>query len=451
MNASNATNTNATGAATGAAANAAANGTAANTAGAATANVPAAEGARLAAATAQAIAIDPAATREQALAALLERLMASYSVSDDEGPLADEVERFLRSRTHLTVRRHGDTVVASTDFGKERRVILCGHLDVVPVIDNFPPRWLEPGDPLIRAEIAREHPGERVMWGRGATDMKGSDAVMLYLAAALDSSERARVDLTYVFYDHEEVAAEKNGLRKVAQAHPEWIRGDFAIIGEPTNCGIEGGCNGTMRFDVVAHGVAAHSARAWMGRNAIHAMAEALNRLNAYEPADVEVDGLTYREGVNATLVSGGKGTNVIPDECRLHVNYRFAPDKTLPEAKALMMGADCGAELGNGEHTATGGMFAGYGIEMKDESPSARPGMDAPLAVSLADLVRARTGREPLAKLGWTDVARFAQLGVPAVNLGAGDPLLAHKHDEQMPESDLLLMADILEEWLAR
>lgn len=395
---------------------------------------------------ATALAIDPSASYQQNLNDLMAQLMGVYSVSDDEGPLTDMVEAFLRAQPHLTVRRHGDTLVASTDFGKAHRVVLAGHLDTVPVIDNFPPMWLEPGDPLIREDVAAAHPSERVIWGRGATDMKGSDAVLLFLAATLTDP---KYDLTFVFYDHEEVAAEKNGLRKVVEAHPDWIVGDFAIIGEPTDCGIEGGCNGTMRFDVVAHGVAAHSARAWMGDNAIHKAAEILNRLNVHEDEAVDVDGLTYREGLNATLISGGNGTNVIPDECRVHVNYRFAPDKTLPEAKALMMGADCGAELGNGEHVATGGVFEGFGIEMKDESPSARPGMDDPLVQSLVDLVRERTGREPLAKLGWTDVARFSQLGIPAVNLGAGSPLLAHKHDEQLPETDLTLMAGILTDWL--
>lgn len=392
------------------------------------------------------IGFNASAGKQAALNTLMEQIMGSYSVSDDEGPLTDAVETFLTMQPHLTVHRHGDTLVASTDFGRAQRVILAGHLDTVPVIDNFPPKWLEPGDPLIREDVAAGHEGERVIWGRGATDMKGSDAVMLYLAATLTD---ARYDLTYVFYDHEEVAAEKNGLRKVVEAHPDWIVGDFAIIGEPTDCGIEGGCNGTMRFDVVTHGVAAHSARAWMGENAIHKAAEILNRLNAYENRAVEVDGLTYQEGLNATLISGGKGTNVIPDECRVHVNYRFAPDKTLAEAKALMIGVGAGAELGNGEHMATGGVFAGFGIEMKDESPSARPGLNSPLAASLVDLVRDRTGRDPLAKLGWTDVARFAILGIPAVNLGAGSPLLAHKHDEQLPESDLVLMADLLEDWL--
>ena len=390
------------------------------------------------------IGFSASATKQEQLNELMEQIMGAYSVSDDEGPLTDAVEVFLKKQPHLTVRRHGDTLVASTDFGRERRVILAGHLDTVPVIDNFPPKWLQPGDPLIREDVAAGHEHERVIWGRGATDMKGSDAVMLYLAATLTD---AKYDLTYVFYDHEEVAAEKNGLRKVVESHPDWITGDFAIIGEPTDCGIEGGCNGTMRFDVITHGVAAHSARAWMGKNAIHAAAEILNRLNAHENRAIEVDGLTYQEGLNATLISGGKGTNVIPDECRVHVNYRFAPDKSLAEAKALMIGADAGAKLGNGEHQATGGVFEGFGIEMKDESPSARPGLNSPLAQSLVSLVKERTGRDPLAKLGWTDVARFAILGIPAVNLGAGSPLLAHKQDEQLPETDLLLMADLLED----
>lgn len=384
--------------------------------------------------------------RDQALETLLTDLMETYSVSDEEGPLTDMVEEFLRRQPHLTVRRHGDTLVASTSLGRDRRVVLAGHLDTVPVIDNFPPRWLEPGDSLIREDVAAGHANEKVMWGRGATDMKASDAVMLWLAATLTDP---RVDLTFVFYDHEEVVAEKNGLGKVAAAHPDWIAGDFAIIGEPTDCGIEGGCNGTMRFEVVTHGVAAHSARAWMGDNAIHKAGEILRRLSEWEPATVHVDGLDYREGLNATLISGGKGTNVIPDECRVHVNYRFAPDKTMDEAKALMMGERDQAQMGGGEAVATGGLFEGFGIEMKDESPSARPGLTDPLAASLVDLVRSRTGKEPAAKLGWTDVARFAALGVPAVNLGAGSPLLAHKHDEQVAVGELTLMADILESWL--
>ncbi|WP_101398742.1 succinyl-diaminopimelate desuccinylase [Bifidobacterium pseudolongum] len=383
---------------------------------------------------------------QDGLDSLLGQIMAVYSVSDAEGPLTDRVERFLKRYPHLQVHRDGDTIVASTDLGRKNRVILAGHLDTVPVLDNFPPKWLAPGDPLIDKDVAELYPGTPVMWGRGATDMKASDAVLLYLAATLTAP---KVDLTFVFYDHEEVAAEYNGLGRVVEDHPDWIQGDFAIIGEPTSCGIEAGCNGTMRFDVIANGVAAHSARAWMGDNAIHKAAEILNRLNAHQDEAVDVDGLIYQEGLNATLISGGNGTNVIPSECRVHVNYRFAPDKTLAEAKALMIGEGAESELGNGEHPATGGFFHGFDIEMRDESPSARPGMSDPLVQSLVTLVEARTGRQPLAKLGWTDVARFSQLGVPAVNLGAGSPLLAHKSNEQVPNSDLALMAGILIDWL--
>ncbi|UBZ03894.1 succinyl-diaminopimelate desuccinylase [Bifidobacterium pseudolongum] len=383
---------------------------------------------------------------QDGLDSLLGQIMAVYSVSDAEGPLTNRVERFLKRYPHLQVRRDDDTVVASTNLGRAHRVILAGHLDTVPVLDNFPPKWLAPGDPLIDKDVAELYPGTPVMWGRGATDMKASDAVLLYLAATL---AEPKVDLTFVFYDHEEVAAEYNGLGRVVEDHPDWIQGDFAIIGEPTSCGIEAGCNGTMRFDVIANGVAAHSARAWMGDNAIHKAAEILNRLVAHKDEAVDVDGLIYQEGLNATLISGGNGTNVIPSECRVHVNYRFAPDKTLAEAKALMIGEGAESELGNGEHPATGGFFHGFDIEMRDESPSARPGMSDPLVQSLVKLVEERTGRQPLAKLGWTDVARFSILGVPAVNLGAGSPLLAHKSNEQVPNSDLTLMAGILIDWL--
>ncbi|MDY3689931.1 succinyl-diaminopimelate desuccinylase [Bifidobacterium pseudolongum] len=383
---------------------------------------------------------------QDGLDSLLGQIMAVYSVSDAEGPLTNRVERFLKRYPHLQVRRDDDTVVASTNLGRAHRVILAGHLDTVPVLDNFPPKWLAPGDPLIDKDVAELYPGTPVMWGRGATDMKASDAVLLYLAATL---AEPKVDLTFVFYDHEEVAAEYNGLGRVVEDHPDWIQGDFAIIGEPTSCGIEAGCNGTMRFDVIANGVAAHSARAWMGDNAIHKAAEILNRLVAHKDEAVDVDGLIYQEGLNATLISGGNGTNVIPSECRVHVNYRFAPDKTLAEAKALMIGEGAESELGNGEHPATGGFFHGFDIEMRDESPSARPGMSDPLVQSLVKLVEERTGRQPLAKLGWTDVARFSILGVPAVNLGAGSPLLAHKSNEQVPNSDLALMAGILIDWL--
>ncbi|MFD0705648.1 succinyl-diaminopimelate desuccinylase [Alloscardovia venturai] len=383
---------------------------------------------------------------------LMTTIMHQYSVSDSETELADWVEKYLDARPWLEVHRMGDTVVASTHFGKSQRVILAGHIDVVPVIDNFPPQLLEPGNGKIRKEIREAYPQSSVIWGRGATDMKGSDATFLYLADILNGADKIACDITYIFYDHEEVEASKNGLGKVVNAHPEWISGDFAVIGEPSNGLIEGGCNGTMRFDIITHGIAAHSARAWMGDNAIHHAARVLRTLDEYEPDTITVDGLEYREGLNATMISGGEGTNIIPQECRIHVNYRFAPDKSIAEAKALLMGQSCASRsgVGKGVFRADGGLFEGYDIEMKDESAGARPGLDNPVASHLVQLVYKRTEKMPTAKFGWTDVARLSTLGIPAVNLGAGDPLLAHKSDEQIAVQALHEYAQLLLVWLA-
>lgn len=371
--------------------------------------------------------------RRTALKKLLWEVISTFSVSDCETELADAIEAFLSKQPHLEVLRHGDTVVARTHLHRDRRIILAGHIDTVPIIDNFPPKWIDSEDPEALETVAKGAQGDAILWGRGATDMKASVASFLRLARDLDEP---KYDITYIFYDHEEVVAEKNGLRKVVEAHPEWVTADFAIVGEPTSCGIEAGCNGSIRFDLITHGVAAHSARAWMGSNAIHKAADVLNRLNDYEPQTITVEGLDYREGLNATLISGGKGTNIIPDECRIHVNYRFAPDKSLEQAEDAMVGEN--------------GVFAGYDVEMKDESEPAKPGMSTEMAQDLARFVQERTGKEPLAKLGWTDVARFSRLGIPAVNFGAGDPLLAHKHEEQVALAEVVEYDEILTDWLS-
>ncbi|NKY07903.1 succinyl-diaminopimelate desuccinylase, partial [Cellulomonas hominis] len=230
------------------------------------------------------------------------------SVSGAEAALADAVEAALRAYPHLEVLRDGDAVVARTHLGRASRVVVAGHLDTVPVADNLPSRLEGDG-------------ADAVLWGRGTVDMKGGVAVQLALAAALAEPTR---DVTWVFYDHEEVDAALNGLGRIARAHPEWLAADFAVLCEPTDAGLEGGCNGTLRAEVRVPGVAAHSARAWTGVNAIHGAAPVLARLAAYEPASVEVDGLVYREGLNAVLISGGVATNVVPDRCVVTVNYRF-------------------------------------------------------------------------------------------------------------------------------
>ncbi|WP_033322083.1 succinyl-diaminopimelate desuccinylase [Actinomadura atramentaria] len=312
------------------------------------------------------------------------------SVSGAEQRLADLVEDALRALPHLTVVRDGDAVVARTELGRAERIILAGHLDTVPLNGNLPSRV----------------DGTR-LYGCGTTDMKSGVAVQLRLAALLAEPSR---DLTYVFYECEEIEAERNGLRRLAATRPDLLAGDFAVLLEPTGGLIEGGCQGTMRVEVTAAGERAHSARSWMGANAIHAAGEILDALRAYEPSRPVVDGLEYREGLNAVFVRGGVAGNVIPDECVVTVNYRFAPDKSPAEAEAHLRD-----------------VFAGFPVAVVDAAPAARPGMDHPAAVAFT----AASGADVRAKLGWTDVARFAELGVPAVNYGPGEPTLAHTRDE--------------------
>ncbi|HEY5223573.1 MAG TPA: succinyl-diaminopimelate desuccinylase [Microbacteriaceae bacterium] len=322
------------------------------------------------------------------------------SVSGNEAALADAIVAALADAGHLELSRHGNTVVARTRLGRARRVIIAGHLDTVPVNGNLPTRFETEEDGAASVEY---------LWGRGTVDMKAGVAVQLKLARELATPA---VDLTWMWYDNEEVDASMNGLGRLARIRPDLFAGDFAILGEPTNGAIEGGCNGTLRFELRTHGKRAHSARPWVGENAIHKIAPILATLAAYEPRSVDVDGLVYREALNAVTISGGVAKNVIPDECTVHVNYRFAPSRSGEEAIAYMR------EL-----------FAGYDLTVADLSEGARPGLDAPLARGFL----AALGVEAKPKYGWTDVARFSALGVPAINYGPGDALLAHADDERV------------------
>ncbi len=350
------------------------------------------------------------------LVTLTRALCDMPSVSGSEEEISDAVERALRGLGHLEVLRDGNALVARTLLGRAERVVLAGHLDTVPVARNLP------------TEV-RSTPDGPVVWGRGTVDMKAGDAVFLALAASLRAPTR---DVTWVFYDNEEVASELNGLGRLVANHPDWVSGDIAVLGEPTSGAIEGGCNGTLRVEVVVPGRAAHSARSWLGVNAIHGAAAVLERLAAHEARVAVVDGLTYREGLNAVGIRGGIAGNVIPDECVVTVNHRFAPDRTEQEALAGVRA-----------------LFDGYEVRVTDTAPGARPGLDHPAAAAFVAAVGAVTGRPPRAKLGWTDVARFSALGVPAVNFGPGDPSLAHADDEQTPVADLTVCFDALHGWL--
>ena len=331
------------------------------------------------------------------------------SVSGNEKALADLIEQALRDVPHLTVDRDGDAVVARTSLGRAERVVLAGHIDTVPLGDNLP----------CRVEGGRIH-------GCGTTDMKSGVAVQLRLAAHLPQPNR---DVTYVFYDHEEVEAEKNGLGRIARNHADWLAGDFAVLMEPTDATVEGGCQGSLRAEVALRGHRAHSARSWLGSNAVHAAGEVLRRLEAYDAEQVEIDGLVYREGLNAVGISGGVAGNVIPDECRVSVNYRFAPSRSEGEA------ADVVRQV-----------LEGYDVEIVDSAPGALPGLSEPAAAAFVAMV----GREPQPKFGWTDVARFSALGVPAVNYGPGDPGVAHQREEYCDVAPILECEERMIAWLS-
>jgi succinyl-diaminopimelate desuccinylase len=334
------------------------------------------------------------------------------SVSGNETELADAIETALRGFDHLEVIRDGDAIIARTNLGRAKRVVIAGHIDTVPVANNLPVKFLQ-------------FEREQVLWGRGTVDMKAGVAVQLKLAATISEPN---VDVTWVFYDHEEVDAALNGLGRISRNRPELLNAQFAVLCEPSSAQVEGGCNGTMRATVTTRGVKAHSARPWMGANAIHQAGEVLSKLATHTPDEVEVDGLVYRESLNAVLVSGGIATNVIPDECQLTVNYRFAPSKSAAEAEAHLRE-----------------FFAPFEVEVVDVAEGARPGLDLPEAAAFV----AAVGSTPKPKYGWTDVARFSALGIPAVNFGPGDPNKAHADDENVPVSQIYACETALVKWL--
>ena len=341
-------------------------------------------------------------------------LVSVPSVSFDEGRITDLIEESLSNSTwHLDVTRIGDNLVARTGLDRQWRIILAGHTDTVPPSGNAEARI--DGD---------------VLWGLGAADMKGGLAVLLELALRIS---RPIVDVTYVFYAREEVDAEHNGLREVAAAGGDLLAGDVALLLEPTGGIVEAGCQGTMRIDVTLAGERAHTARAWMGRNAIHRLGAVLEVVDGYEPRRPVISGCEFREGLQAVAVASGVAGNVVPDEAVLTVNHRFAPDRTPEQAEAHI------------RELIEPVLAPGDSVRVVDVAPPADPGLDHPL---LRAVVR-NSAAPPRAKLGWTDAAFFAQRGVPASNFGPGDPLLAHTSHEQVHRDSLHKAYRVLEDLL--
>jgi succinyl-diaminopimelate desuccinylase len=345
--------------------------------------------------------------------ALTAALVDIPSESRHEERIASEVESALRGQTRgFEIVRNGNAVLARTNLGRRSRVLLAGHLDTVPAAANLPGRLLD---------------GH--LYGCGTSDMKSGDAVFLHLAATVDEPEH---DMTLVFYDCEEIDSAANGLGRIERELPDWLTADIAILGEPTSGFIEAGCQGTLRVVVSAKGTRAHSARSWLGDNAIHKLGEVLARLVKYRAREVDIDGCTYREGLSAVRIDGGVAGNVIPDAASVTVNFRFAPDRSVDAATAHV-------------HEVFDGLDVD--VELTDSAPGALPGLAKPAARALI----AAAGGQVRAKYGWTDVSRFAALGIPAVNFGPGDPNLAHRADERVEVAQITAATDMLRQYLSR
>jgi succinyl-diaminopimelate desuccinylase len=355
---------------------------------------------------------------------LTQSLIAIPSESHQETTIADAIESALGNYGHLTLERFGNSIVARTEFNKSERILLAGHIDTVPSSGNDVPQLVQRGQTPPETDTSGVASEDR-LYGLGSCDMKGGLAVGLKLAASLKSSNR---DLTFMFYESEEVESIHNGLYKISQQKPELFRADFAVLLEPSNAQIEAGCQGTLRFNIILKGRRAHSARAWMGENAVHKAADVLNILNSYSPNVVDVDGLHYREGLQCIGIKGGVAGNVVPDECVVSINYRYAPSKSTEAAIETMRA-----------------LFAGYTIEIVDNAGGALPGLTHPAAIAFIEA----SGKGVQPKFGWTDVARMAEFSIPAVNFGPGDPSLAHAPNEYVPIEHLYECERVLSTWL--
>ena len=334
------------------------------------------------------------------------------SVSRGEGDLASQIESVLRANSHLDVERIGDNVVARTTGYHATRLLVAGHLDTIP------------GDASLSVISGDQ------LRGVGACDMKGSLSVMLELA--IDPEPRS-VELTWVFYAREEIARSESGLGEIAELRPDLLAADAVVLAEPTGGVVEAGCQGSMRVRVTLGGARAHTARPFTGVNAIHRLGSLLARVASYEPRVAYVDNVAYCEQLQAVKVEGGVAGNVVPDSATCTLNHRFAPDRTHQEAMTWLRDflAD---ELHDGD-----------ALELSDWAPSASPAMTNERLRSLV----AATGQPARGKVGWTDVATFSELGIPATNFGAGDPLLAHRSDEFVTVQELDEFARVLGEWV--
>ena len=340
---------------------------------------------------------------------LTEQLVDIESVSRNEEAIADAVQAALEPLPHLTVTRHGHTVVARTDLGRSERVVIAGHLDTVPVNDNFPSR--REGD---------------LLHGLGTCDMKGGDAVILRMAATVPEPVR---DVTYILYEAEEIDAEFNGLHLLAQSDPDLMVADFAILMEPSNAVVEAGCQGTMRVDVRTTGERAHSARGLArGQRDPRGRGGAAPAQRVRRPPP----------GHRRAGVPRGAERGLHPRRGgRQRAARTSASSRSTSASRPTARRAQAEAYVRD--------FFDGFDVRVTDTSPGRCRAWTARRRKAFIEAV----GGEVNPKFGWTDVARFTALGVPAVNFGPGDPMLAHKQEEHVPVEQIERCESQLRAWL--
>ncbi len=337
----------------------------------------------------------------EALANTLLHLVNIESVSGNEGTLTDFFVREMRAVGLHPAKRARDWALFKPEPSGKPVVLLAGHSDTVPAQGNLPGH--------LEGEWVR---------GLGASDMKAGLAVMLELARALGSMSEASVEPWFLLFGQEEMALEASLLPKIFAACPFLSEVDLVLMMEPTANTIQAGCLGNIIARLEFDGVAAHSARPWLGKNAIHEAVRGLQALAGAEIRDAQVGGLTFREVVSVTTIQGGVADNVVPDHVIAGVNFRYAPDRTPAEAKARLR------ELAGADGRLT----------IVSNAPPAPVAVANPLLGRLREI--GGMALEP--KQAWTPVAEFAQAGHDAVNYGPGDPALAHRRDERVAVSAL-------------
>ena len=346
----------------------------------------------------------------QELGKLTLDLVNISSVSKDEKSIADSIEEALKKCNHLKLTRVNNSLVAQTSFGNKQRIVIAGHIDTVPANNNFPGK-------INNSEVV----------GLGSVDMKSGIAVALKLASEITSSN---FDITYLFYESEEIETKFNGLELITKQQKDLLNCDFAILMEPTNGILEVGCQGSLRFEVSTSGKRSHSARWWNGENAIHKTNKILEILNNYKSREPEIDGYKFREGLQAVKINGGIAGNVVPDSVSVSINHRFAPDTSIDQATTNMKN-----------------LFKDFNFLLVDAANAAPTGLSNPVIKDFVSSI----GKSIAPKFGWTDVARFASNGIPAINFGPGDPNLAHHPDEKVLISQINDVYESLKKWLTK